>query len=208
MRYPEGRNHNLRHHTKDETRMTTLNKIAYFDCLKGPRAQKMKATSYHVLMLLYDYSSGDGTNAHPGTERLARECGVSTRAVETALAQLVERGFIRVERPGGGSGYATVYRLTNPEQIFGVTAENHERSRKNPERSRTKTPNKSSGYQTKYQTKYQSGARPSDEATLTCYECGYGIVSPFTDTYGRVFCRPQCLRAAQEAEDEARKATA
>jgi hypothetical protein len=121
-------------------------KIAYFRNLKGPNAQKMKATSYHVLMMLYDYSRGDGTNAHPGVERLARDCGVDQRSVNRALTELKKNKIIGVQQEGGGSGHATVYRLLIPDQSAGVdsgtltdSAETLTAGAENPDRQCAKT---------------------------------------------------------------------
>jgi hypothetical protein len=190
----------------DERGKLEFNKIAYFDCLRGPAAHKMKATAYHVLSLIYHYSNGDGTNAHPGTERLARECGVTTRAVEKALAQLLDRGFISVQREGGGPGKATVYRLSIPEQIFGVVgtetpnagAENPRTLAQEPRTLAHETPNaraekpRTNLRATKPYTKpsYQTiSTKPGTSAASgECACCG----GPIVEVHGENFCSTSC----------------
>lgn len=78
-----------------------------------------------VLLELESYADPDGTNAHPGVQRLAENLRtssgkhghVSDRTVRTALAAGVERGFIQCTAPaprGRGNRRASVYRLTFP----------------------------------------------------------------------------------------------
>lgn|GEM_PF-6483593 len=78
-----------------------------------------------VLLELESYADPDGTNAHPGVQRLAENLRtpsgkhghISDRTVRTALATGVERGFIECTAPaprGRGNRRASVYRLVFP----------------------------------------------------------------------------------------------
>lgn len=81
-----------------------------------------------VLLELESYADPDGTNAHPGVQRLAENLHtpsgkhghVSDRTARTALATGVERGFIECTAPaprGRGNRRASVYRLTFPAGV-------------------------------------------------------------------------------------------
>ena len=55
-----------------------------------------------VYAMLLSYAWGDKDAAFPGQERLAKDCGISTRTVWTAIRELEEIGFITVLRRGQG----------------------------------------------------------------------------------------------------------
>lgn len=64
-----------------------------------------------VLLALETFADyRDGTNARPGIERLTRKCGLTDRAVETALKRGRELGLIQ-RTANGFKGHAAVYRL-------------------------------------------------------------------------------------------------
>lgn len=95
--------------------MTTFNKIAYFECLRGIQLDK---GALRVLVDLFTYSDADGGNIYPGIERLAEDCCMGESTVSAHLKLLTERGFIRQEYRGGRKGkprnYASRYRLCMP----------------------------------------------------------------------------------------------
>lgn len=70
-------------------------------------------TQRNVLIALATFANDrDGTNAHPGEAQLAAMCGLTTRAVRTALRKGRETGLIA--RTGAGNDltkHADVYRL-------------------------------------------------------------------------------------------------
>jgi len=69
-----------------------------------------------VALALGTFGNADGTNVHPGQERLARELGLSRKSVERALEVLEDRGFItKVGAASFTKGWATEYRLTLPQ---------------------------------------------------------------------------------------------
>lgn len=64
-----------------------------------------------VLLALETFADyQDGTNARPGIERLTQKCGLTERAVETALKRGREVGLIQ-RTANGYKGHAAVYRL-------------------------------------------------------------------------------------------------
>lgn len=73
-----------------------------------------------VAAFLASYADfADGSNAHPGRERLADETGLSVRSVERHLSTLVRDGWIRRTAQGGGRGgsprhAADAYQLVVP----------------------------------------------------------------------------------------------
>ena len=89
---------------------------AVLGCLDITAAQK---TVLIALETFADYR--DGTNAHPGEGNLAQICGLTTRAVRTALAKAQDLGFIeRTGAPNSRVGRAAVYRLTAPDATTGT----------------------------------------------------------------------------------------
>ncbi|CPV03445.1 helix-turn-helix domain-containing protein [Mycobacteroides abscessus] len=64
-----------------------------------------------VLLALETFADyADGTNARPGIEGLMRKCGLTERAVETALKRGRELGLIQ-RTANGFKRHAAVYRL-------------------------------------------------------------------------------------------------
>ncbi|GAA1725920.1 hypothetical protein [Aeromicrobium alkaliterrae] len=69
----------------------------------------------HIALALSTYSNGDGTQAHPSDALLVRVTGTSKTKVSRSLRYLREHGWVeQVSRGSGGSGRASVYRLTIP----------------------------------------------------------------------------------------------
>lgn len=74
-----------------------------------------------VALTLATYADKDGTNAHPGEDRLAEDCGITTRAVRGHLSALRELGLI--VRTFRGSSYgrskaADEYHLAMPPDVL------------------------------------------------------------------------------------------
>lgn len=55
-----------------------------------------------VYTMLLSYAWGDKNAAYPGQERLAKDCGISTRTVVRAMQELEENRFLTVARRGRG----------------------------------------------------------------------------------------------------------
>lgn len=85
--------------------------------LKGLHGQKMKPSTYRVMVTVFDYTDAEGQKAYPGNKRLAEDCCVSESTVERALAELIAKGWLIKRAPGGRSGdgahWATEYSLGN-----------------------------------------------------------------------------------------------
>lgn len=77
---------------------------------------ELSAAQKTVLIALETFADyRDGTNAHPGDANLAEICGLTTRAVQPAIAKARQLGFIeRTGEPNSRAGRAAVYRLTLP----------------------------------------------------------------------------------------------
>ncbi len=79
------------------------------------------ANYYRVLMRVFDYSGPTGARAHPGNQRLAKECQMSVGTVKTVLRWLVEEGWLRLGQRGGRAGngahWASEYALSTPPGI-------------------------------------------------------------------------------------------
>ena len=73
-----------------------------------------KCTAY----ALATYVNADGTNAHPGIEKLATATGAHRATVIRTLARLESEGLIKALSEGGGKGVrrgnATVWELSVP----------------------------------------------------------------------------------------------
>ena len=81
------------------------------------RDEPLDKTTKLVGLVLATYSNKDGSRAHPGTKRLARDCHVSTRTVMRHLEVLREAGFLERYFEGssaGRQGLADEYQLTVP----------------------------------------------------------------------------------------------
>jgi hypothetical protein len=97
--------------------MTKFDKFAYHKSLRGA---VLSAPEYRVLSTLWDYADADGTNARPGHERLAEDCGMAVKTVGTHVASLLTKGWLREDRRGGslgrnGGSTAASYTLQTPE---------------------------------------------------------------------------------------------
>jgi hypothetical protein len=66
-----------------------------------------------VLLVLAWYADKDGRNAWPSVPTMARQTGLSPRAVQASLLYLKQASLIQVERPSRGT-LPTGYRLTLP----------------------------------------------------------------------------------------------
>lgn len=79
-----------------------------------PLPLAVKCTAY----ALATYVNGDGSNAHPGIDRLVRATGSSRSTVIRSLESLESHGFIKERSKGGGKnvrkGNATVWELSVP----------------------------------------------------------------------------------------------
>jgi len=65
------------------------------------RYQGISSSSKLIWARLAQYA-GDGGIAYPRQVTLAAEVGISDRAVRMCLTELVEKGFLRVNKPGSG----------------------------------------------------------------------------------------------------------
>ncbi|MEN4399600.1 helix-turn-helix domain-containing protein [Mycolicibacterium conceptionense] len=88
-----------------------------FRYLKSLHGKKLSDKHYRILVTLLDYAEGDGTNAHPGNEVLARDCNCHVQTVKTALAWLTAHGYIILVKRGRKNCGASVYRF--PEDLQG-----------------------------------------------------------------------------------------
>jgi hypothetical protein len=73
-----------------------------------------------VAHTIANYGDTDGTNAHPGGERLAGDVCRSLRTIRTSLAWLDEHGFVTRTDVGNRvapRGWADTYRLTLPAPL-------------------------------------------------------------------------------------------
>jgi hypothetical protein len=79
---------------------------------KRTHGHDFTGSEFRVLMSIFDHSSADGTNSHPGIKRMMKETGYKKAAVSTAVTQLKARGWIHETRKGSGvSGNASVFEL-------------------------------------------------------------------------------------------------
>ncbi|WP_207553199.1 helix-turn-helix domain-containing protein [Mycolicibacterium conceptionense] len=88
-----------------------------FRYLKSLHGKKLSDKHYRILVTLLDYAEGDGTNAHPGNEVLARDCNCHVQTVKTALAWLTAHGYIILVKRGRKNCGASVYSF--PEDLQG-----------------------------------------------------------------------------------------
>lgn len=89
--------------------MAQGSKLTWLTSLRGA---DLTHGEFRVLTILGTYSSGDGTNAHPGISRLAADCVMTERHVQRVLRALVGKGAIRETALGGNAvrkGWASVY---------------------------------------------------------------------------------------------------
>jgi Helix-turn-helix domain len=98
--------------------MNQWNKLQYFGSLPPETMKALTSSACRVLMKLYHYSDGDGGEAYPGLERLARERGISKSSTSAALDLLQELHCVeqieRGGRAGNGVKRASKYQLIAP----------------------------------------------------------------------------------------------
>lgn len=68
-----------------------------------------------VLLAIADHANGDGIDAFPSQVQLMRKTGLSERAVQKAIGELVELGELHVST-GGGRGHTNRYRVLMVER--------------------------------------------------------------------------------------------
>lgn len=82
-------------------------------------------TLKHVALTLSLHADWDtGENAHPGAPRLADETGLVERTIRSALATLVDSGWLKLSARGGrtgGKSVANVYSLLIPRHAVRCT---------------------------------------------------------------------------------------
>lgn len=79
---------------------------------KRTHGHKFTGAEFRVLMSIFDHSSADGTNSHPGIKLLIEETGYRKAAISQALTALQDRGWITQTRKGSGvSGHTSVFAL-------------------------------------------------------------------------------------------------
>lgn len=64
-----------------------------------------------VLMAYADHADHNGENCYPALDLIAYKTGYSRRQVSYVVAKLVAKEILIVEKPGGGRGKSTVYRI-------------------------------------------------------------------------------------------------
>lgn len=80
---------------------------------------ELAATTRHVALTLSLHMNERGGSCYPGAPRLARETGLSERAVRDHLGRLVDAGWLVLERRGGQRGgrrESNEYRATVPDE--------------------------------------------------------------------------------------------
>lgn len=95
-------------------------------------ASSLKATTRLVALALSRYADFDsGTNARPGFQRLADDCGAGLRTVERAVQELTAAGYLILDSRGSGGpkgGRAAVYSLAvvprHPPTQAGIDTDN------------------------------------------------------------------------------------
>lgn len=70
---------------------------------------------HRVLIQIFNYTNEAGEGARRGSAKMARETGLSSRAVKQNLKSLVDKGWLRQQSQGGGRGHAAVYALSYPK---------------------------------------------------------------------------------------------
>lgn len=95
---------------------------AWNRAVRACTADVLTAAQKVVVLALADYADyQDGTNAHPGEVRLAEECGLTARAVRSALAAAQAAGLIAKTAPANvRAGRAAVYRLVLTNGMTGT----------------------------------------------------------------------------------------
>jgi hypothetical protein len=82
---------------------------------------RSKATARLVLLAIADHANGDGLDAYPSMGQLIHKTALSERAVQRAVASLVELGELLVTG-GGGRGHTNRYRIImqTPPDVRGL----------------------------------------------------------------------------------------
>jgi hypothetical protein len=96
-----------------------VERIGRFEWERAVLRIAMPTTTKLVALALAVYANRDGSNAHPGEARLARELSLSERAIRKHLANLRDdlRLIVRESRGGSRGGYADTYRLGIPNDL-------------------------------------------------------------------------------------------
>jgi hypothetical protein len=82
------------------------------------RGRLRMLSDYAVAYALANYANRDGSNAHPGTARLAEELATSESTVKRAMAWLTENGWVTITQRGRRKlGEANVHQLTIPAPV-------------------------------------------------------------------------------------------
>jgi hypothetical protein len=108
----------------------------------------LPSTTHHVGLALATYANGDdGGNAHPGEDRLAADCRLTTRTIRTHLAKLrTLRLIVRISRGWANQfgSTADVYQLQIPSDVHTLPrVSNHPALRGNRDRSLPSGPGRS-----------------------------------------------------------------
>lgn len=103
----------------DDTKGAKRRGFDKFDYMKRicepPHSETLKLSEFRVLVAVWNFSDAAGGRARPGADLLARNLGYSNRSkVDDLLRVLRAKGYLTVERVGGGQGRATSYALTLP----------------------------------------------------------------------------------------------
>lgn len=84
------------------------------------RRARIDPTEKYIALLMSTYADPDGTRVRPGTEKLSRVSGKSTRTVIRAITALRDRGLLertKERQPNGRAGGHDEYRLTFPGDL-------------------------------------------------------------------------------------------
>lgn len=85
---------------------------------KAMRGRVPKPADVAVARCLADYGNKDGSNCHPGVERLATDTCLSTATVKRSLAWLAEHGWVTRERRAARKlGKADVWAVSIPATV-------------------------------------------------------------------------------------------
>ena len=55
-----------------------------------------------VLLAMADYANDGGQSIYPSVATMAKKCGMSTRGVQQIIKRLMDKGYIELEKKGGG----------------------------------------------------------------------------------------------------------
>lgn len=95
-------------------------RVGQHEWRRAIRSQMNSPTTFAVAQALVSYTNRDGSNAHPGNERLAADLGCTTKTIQRALKWLRDEGWLRLDQPANmpdrGRKLAQEWSLTVPEQ--------------------------------------------------------------------------------------------